>query len=1040
MTIDLYSGLLKDYSLLGMIFDETELNAFISNLQSISHKDGEIIFTEGAPSDFLYIPLSGDVELFSEFNGEIVTNGHVQPGRTINTYAFLRNSTYQYSCRFSKSGELLKIPGHLIREVMKSKPTLEKYLLSMTESHEVRGIAKELTSQGCSQKFRINFIASLETKNFEPQTWVLSPGEVPGEALYVTEGQLTSQSQRASGSGVVQIQVPNRSWLGWKNLIEKAACRNVFKSISPTRAFVISEAAVEKLQELFPDDFEIFSSSVLSGVQGKDESDELAEDFDLEEIYQNRSNKRMFWESWPWVQQNDQMDCGPACLAMISEFYKKKIPIQYWRGQLSTNKEGTSLFDLALTCEQNGFTAAALEVEDISTLDRNFFPAIALRQYHYIVIYEVNKNSVTVGDPGVGIRKMSLDDFNTGYEQSILFLHPNESFFALTVPSGKYVHYLSLLRGLGREIFLTTLISVMLVILGLLNPILGQIFMDDVLVNRDMDLLKLIIAAGLGVTMLNGFLGWARAYYSNYLTTKFDYKSKSLFVKKMLSLHYRFFAERHVGDFTRRLDEMEKLRSFLLYTLEELIVSLLSLAVYSAALIFYAPIVAGTFFVAIPVFFLISWLSSKKLSAIYQTIFTESAEIESNLNDTIKAISTVKSLSGEMSSRWKYEEKLVVLLQAVRKFSLTDSTIGVIGGFYTSLVNYAIMGLAAYLAIRGELTPGQVIATTMISGNILGPLMRIADKIGELEEIKAVMGRLNDVFLSPSETVNHKGKLKKDFLRGEIEFRDVWFRYGGEGSDWTLKGVSFRIEAGQNVAFVGPSGSGKSTVAALIARLFEPTKGQIFIDGRDYLDYDITWLRTQLGILQQESHLFFGSIAENISFNDPKIDMARVQSCAEKAAAEKFISAKPGGFGYMISAGGLGLSGGEKQRISMARLFYRNPSILILDEATSALDGISERELLRNLKSDSVKTIISIAHRYSTVKFSDYVLVLFDGKVVGFGTQPELLQDNNIFRQLFGSDSGLNEEELDEEELDEEAGNEEQDEVPEFTPESEEVA
>ncbi|RYZ68039.1 MAG: ATP-binding cassette domain-containing protein [Proteobacteria bacterium] len=344
------------------------------------------------------------------------------------------------------------------------------------------------------------------------------------------------------------------------------------------------------------------------------------------------------------------------------------------------------------------------------------------------------------------------------------------------------------------------------------------------------------------------------------------------------------------------------------------------------------------------------------------------------------------------------------LLKAERKFGLTAAGLGVAGQFYSKLVNLMIMGLAAYLAIRGDLSPGQVVATTMIAGGVLTPLTTLANQIGLIQEVKAVCARLDDIFSAPSETTKKHGQLRKETLIGEIEFHDVWFRYGGEGSDWILKGVSFKIEAGQNVALVGPSGSGKSTIAALLARMFVPTKGQIFIDGRDYLDYDVSWLRTQIGLLHQETHLFHGSILSNIAYADPEPEIGSVHAAAEKAAAREFIDKKPNGFDYLISSGGLGLSVGEKQRVALARMFYRQPQILLLDEATSALDGIAEAKLLHNLREQTKDlTTINIAHRYSTVRYSDFALVMSDGRVVGFGIHEELWAENSVYQELFAA-------------------------------------
>lgn len=996
-------NLLRTMSLLSLMFSDEEISAILPKGSVHSFKQGEVVLIEGTLPESLIIPLSGSVELYSQVGQETIINGQVQPGRTINTFSLLRNVPYQYSARFKEAGTALVFSVSIITEKLKRHPELKTYLLGMTESHDLRRVSKDIQSLGCSQEFRIHFIANLHAKEFRPQEWLNRPHEVPTESIYLVEGQLTAQKAKVEpGKPVLHIQIPSRTWYGWKTMVEGEASRHLLKSISHGKYLSLSSEKLRFLQENFAEDFDLFHDSQVSGKQADDEEDDNSEEVDIESLIKESSKaKRKFWQSLPWVEQSDVMDCGPACMAMISSFYNHKIPIQYWRTQLSTSRDGTSLFDLALTSERNGFTSCALAVEDLSTLEKEFFPAIALRQYHYLVVYSVTSKAITVGDPSLGIVKMKPEEFYKGFENSVLFLKPNEAFFDLPVTGGQYGHYFQLLSGLHKELAVSLSVSLMMVILGLLTPILSQVFLDDILVNRDENLLKIVIGVSLVVTLLQGFLGWARVYYVNYIGIKYSYKAKSIFMKKMLSLNYKFFADRHVGDFTKRLSELDKIKNFLLDSVEVLLVSSLSIVVYTFALFIYSPMIAGTFFAVVPVFFLISWFSGKKLSGLYQTIFKESSELSSQLTDTIKAIPTVKAMTAEVACRWRYEEKFINLCKAERNFTLTGSAIGVIGSFYTSLVNYLIMGLCGYLAIKGDLTPGQVVAVTMISGNILGPLLSISGKLDDAFEIKAAMGRINDILLAPSEGAQNRGRIRKDQLLGEIEFKDVWFRYGGEGSDWVLKGINFKIEAGQNVAFVGPSGSGKSTIAALIARMFEPTKGQIFIDGRDYLDYEISWLRTQLGILHQESHLFHGTIMENIAFSDPNVDTAKVVMAAERAAAHDFIVKKPNDYNYMISAGGFGLSGGEKQRISLARTLYRDPTILILDEATSALDGIAESSLLGRMKEQVHGTTINIAHRYSTVLHSDYALVLLEGRVVGFGTHEDLASENTVYKKLF---------------------------------------
>ncbi|NDG85896.1 MAG: ATP-binding cassette domain-containing protein [Proteobacteria bacterium] len=236
-----------------------------------------------------------------------------------------------------------------------------------------------------------------------------------------------------------------------------------------------------------------------------------------------------------------------------------------------------------------------------------------------------------------------------------------------------------------------------------------------------------------------------------------------------------------------------------------------------------------------------------------------------------------------------------------------------------------------------------------------------------------------------------------------MEFQNVWFRYGGEASNWALKNVSFRIEAGKIAALVGPSGSGKSTVGQLLAGLYRPTKGRILIDGRDMSDYDSNWLRKRMGFILQEPSLFSGTIAENIAMASPAPDFAKVEEVAIQADADKFIVGKPNGYQYIISHGGLGLSGGEKQRIAFARALYGEPDVLVLDEATSAMDGISEKAVLESLRGGH-RTMVNIAHRFTTALASDFVIVLDQGELVNVGSHDYLAASCPLYSKLFNLD------------------------------------
>ena len=304
--------------------------------------------------------------------------------------------------------------------------------------------------------------------------------------------------------------------------------------------------------------------------------------------------------------------------------------------------------------------------------------------------------------------------------------------------------------------------------------------------------------------------------------------------------------------------------------------------------------------------------------------------------------------------------------------------------------------------MKGGLTAGQIVALSMFVAHTIKPFEGVAQAWSSIQQIQSTLARLNEILLASPEASARPRGLRKTKLAGDIEFRDVYFRMGGESSDWILKGISFKIEAGQNVAIVGPSGSGKSTLANLIVRLFEVTQGQILIDGRDIRDYDLRWLRAQIGFLHQASNLFHGSIADNIGFRSPTLNFDRLEKSAELAKAQAFIEKKPFGYGTLLNHGGLGLSGGEKQRIALARMLYGEPSLFCLDEATAALDSLTESSFLKDFKAATTgKTILNIAHRPSTVMMSEFALILKDGHIAGFGTHEQLNAKNGLYQSLF---------------------------------------
>jgi|GEM_PF-862232 len=1012
ITLDPYFLLLKEKSLFGLFLKDSEIQMVLEKYPPVKAGKGDVLFVEGMPADRLIIVLSGQIQLVAKATG--IALGTLLPGRSANLFSVLRQLPFQYSGQSHSEVVYISVPWKVFQNPIKRIPRFEEYLELMTKYAIIRQLAKEIEEIGCSDTFRIHLLGSMKISKIASSAWIMQQGQVPNFAFMLVNGTLHSfqKAQEVERSTTLApTNVPARTWIGWNEVIQNNLMSMSFRTTSTCEIMMLHTNPLMSLKQKYLEDFRIYSDWVSKAISGKSLESKANgdhEDVELTQMFvEAPKRKKKFGPAFPFVAQENEMDCGPACLAMIAKFFGNEIPVQYWRSVVHTNREGTSLFDLASGAEQNGFRTTGLYIEKLEELETTMLPVIAVRQYHFLVIYKIGKNDVIVGDPGAGLRSMTHEEFYKGYEYAVLLIRPTPEFYNVEVPKAGFGHYKELFYGYTREIMLVLTCSVILVLFSLFVPILMQIVLDEVITKKDVPLLFFVLGAMAVVTVMEAGMSWVRAYYINFVTAKFDFRALSSFLRKMFSLPYSFFATRHVGDFTRRLAEMERLRSFLTGDLLSTVLDLFTLLIYSVVLFIYSPLIAILTLAVSPLLVAISMLFSKRLRKAYMKAFSSRAEQESLMNDLITGVPVIKALTAEVSARWRLEEKIVNTLRARYQFAMTSASLGAATSIYGTVIRKGLMGLAAYLGIKGDLTPGQVLSISVFVNFVIAPFQGLASTWASIQELVSAMIRLNDIFLSPSEKKSSRGSLVKKRMRGEIEFQDVWFRYGGESSDWVLKGVTFKIEPGQKVSIAGPSGSGKSTIANLLLRLFEPVKGQIFIDGRDYREFDLRWLRSQIGLILQQSHLFNGSIKDNIAFGDPKASDLKIQESAKMANAHEFIMNKGAGYDYVISHGGFGLSGGEKQRISCARAFYLNPPIMILDEATSALDGVAEKNLITGvLEASQDRTLLSIAHRYTTARYFEHVLLMNAGKIVDFGSHQRLRRESELYSSLFGLEEG----------------------------------
>ena len=966
--------------------------------------EGEIIVKQGAQLDAVFIPLT--TTFSAEYHNGSITQktGDITSGRSVNLFCYLRGIPLPNTVRSNSDGEYLAVPKSIFDKMLDSHPLIKDYLLKVTEEPDLRNISKELSEAGIDQQLIFKFVNFSVITTANPQEFLSHKGQLANQAVYLMDGKFLVHDSKLSKKSWI---MPLKSWHFISECLNQSSLTYSITSSEKSRYLAISSERLSELKNSNPGEFEKLTNFIFEGSETPSTKDESVE-LELDELFMGSAEKKRIRFSYPFVKQNDEMDCGPACLSMISEFFGRKMSIQFWRSRLSTDRTGTSLYDLAVTTEKTGFISHCLEVENLKSVDSDLFPFVMLRKYHYLVVYKVTKNTAIVGDPAFGILEIPISELEQGMEKVGLFLKPNTDFYLLENSQSKWSHYVKLFSGLEKEMSLAFVCSLLGVLFSTIPPLISQFALDEVLAQKDTEMLWILLAVCAGVTLLSNLINWAKAYYFIYIMNKFSFKSTSILIQKMFSLPYNFFASRHVGDFTHRLSEMNQLRSFVTTTLFGVVLNMLSLFLYSGVMFLINAKLATLIVLLTPAILLIPLFFTKKLDRSYQEIFTKSSEQSSYLTDLIEGISVIKTSGAETVSRLRFEDKLIDLIKSQNRFSMVNSNMEFFSGTYLQATQFLVMCVSVYFGIKGELSAGQVISISLLANQMFTPIQAIANEWEQVVKVKSILSRLNDIFLTQSEkSIDSVSNRTKDrgALKGEIEFRNVWFRYGGEGSDWVLKNINIKIEAGQKVAIVGPSGSGKSTLAALLTRIYEPTEGQIFIDGRDYRSYDIGWLRNQIGLLQQDNRLFNGTLAENIAISELDSNEDRLMESADHASAVDLIERRAGNWNQYIPHGGLGYSGGEKQKVALMRLFYKQPALIILDEATSALDGISEREIINNIQNLlKSKTILNIAHRFSTVKFSDYAVVMLEGRIVGYGTLDYLIESNQIFQNLFQFD------------------------------------
>ena len=539
-------------------------------------------------------------------------------------------------------------------------------------------------------------------------------------------------------------------------------------------------------------------------------------------------------------------------------------------------------------------------------------------------------------------------------------------------------------------------------LLGLFNPLLIQQIIDAVISQGNYSSLNVLGTLLVAMALAQALLGSLRTYLFSDTTNRIDISLGATIIHHLLRLPLGYFAKRPVGEVSSRIAELEKIRSFLTGTALTVLLDAVFSVVYIAVMLLYSVPLTFAALGVLPLFVGLTMGVAPIIRRQLRQQAEANARVQSHLVETLSGMETVKGQGMELPSEWRWEQLYGGQIEAGFRNTITSTAAGSANQFLGQVSGLVVIWFGAMLVLEGNMTLGQLIAFRILSGYVTSPLLRLASLWQNFQETALSLERLSDI-VDHREEIEIAGENLPPIppLQGAIHYEGVNFRFGSSGP-LQLLNVNFEIPAGSFVGIVGSSGSGKSTMLKLLTRLFDPLEGTIRIDGYDIAKVDLYSLRTQVGVVPQDSLLFDGTVQANIALTRPDASFEEITGAAQVACAHDFIQALPGGYSSSVGERGSALSGGQRQRMAIARMVLKRPRLLVLDEATSALDVDTEQQVTRNLAEVyRGSTVLFITHRLGSLRHADQILVMHQGSLVEQGTHNELMNLGGRYATLY---------------------------------------
>ncbi|MEB3828708.1 peptidase domain-containing ABC transporter [Phormidium sp. CCY1219] len=720
---------------------------------------------------------------------------------------------------------------------------------------------------------------------------------------------------------------------------------------------------------------------------------------------------------YPFVRGKGTINGTVACFEMLAKHYGIRVRRDVVRRVLDNqyNTHGKlTLQSCGAVAGMMGFNGQLVNVPG-DLLGRLKAPAMIRWKDSFALLFSISDREIVAAIPSRGIVRKKPKKFTQQWQlealpptdgqeadtQQVLLLQPPPEEKREKFNFWWFLPELLKYKGILVQVFLA---SFFVQLFGLANPLITQVIIDKVIGQRSLETLDILGALMVGVAVFEGALTWLRTYLFVDTTNRIDLSLGSQVIDHLLRLPLNYFDQRRVGELAGRVGELERIRQFLTGTALTVVLDALFSVIYIAVMLSYSLLMTAVALATVPFFTLLIVFVSPIVQRLLRKRAERYADTQSYLVEVLSGIQTVKAQTIEMTSRWNWYDRYARYISAGFKTVLTSTSASSISNFLNKLSGLLLLWVGAHMVLSDppQMSLGQLIAFRIIASNVTGSLLRFVQVWQSFQETAMSVERLRDILEAhPEADEQDRSNIPLPEIEGAVRFEGVSFHFPSSKS-LQLANVNLDFAPGQFVGIVGQSGSGKSTLMKLLQRLYEPTGGRILLDGYDISKVELHSLRSQIGVVLQDTLLFNGTVQDNISLTNPDATTDQIIDAAKIAVAHDFIMSLPNGYNTVVGERGSSLSGGQRQRIAIARTVLQNPHLLILDEATSALDYNSERQVSDNLaEAFRGRTVFFITHRLSTVRKADTILMMEQGSVVEEGTHDELMALKGLYYCLY---------------------------------------